>query len=313
MTGRSRSPFHQQSRVEAIRVPCRDRLVLVDTPPLTSGSEPPELDIIGEWLQRMYVLSSSFLCFYLIVLDRNKVDGIRLTGVIYMFSAFSASLVNPSTLLQAFQQVASNVILVVNTTHMDLLGRVLTRDKLENIEEQFRTMKSPYLDLPLYREFNGLTSAVEITNYSIRGRDNVRLVLDDTQSGFRLVLDKTFRVPCAIDNWSIIKRRTARNAFYEKRSDADTVLLTTTTRLREDIMDWVVGEISADAHILWLYGIGMPTLAGVLADSCRTKNLLLATFSFSRCDSTCNLMNALVATIVDQIGNASPLAKELVT
>jgi len=230
-----------------------------------------------------------------------------------MFSGRSAkSRVKPSTLLQAFQQVASNVILVVNTTDPGLWTQVLS-DKLEEIERQFRTMKLLYLDLPLYRKFNGLTSAVEITNYSIRGRDNVRLVLDNTRSGFRLVLDKTFRVPRAEDNWSIIKRRTARNAFYEKRSDADTVFLTGTTRLREDIMDWVVGKISADAHILfeWLAGIDVSTLAGVLADSCRTENLLLATFSFSRCDS--NLMNALVATIVEQIGNASPLAKELVT
>jgi len=78
-------------------------------------------------------------------------------------------------------------------------------------------------------------------------------------------------------------------------------------------MDWVVGKISADAHILFQWLVDMPTLAGLLGDSCRTENLLLTTFSFSRCDPTCNLMNALVATIVDQIGNASPLAKVLVT
>ena len=75
-------------------------------------------------------------------------------------------------------------------------------------------------------------------------------------------------------------------------------------------MDWVVGKISADAHILFQWLVDMPTLAGLLGDSCCTENLLLTTFSFSRCDPTCNLMNALVATIVDQIGNASPLAKE---
>ena len=58
ITGRSRPSSHQQSRVETIRVPGQDRLVLVDTPVLT-GFVPPELDTIGEWLKTVYALFSS--------------------------------------------------------------------------------------------------------------------------------------------------------------------------------------------------------------------------------------------------------------
>jgi len=309
MTGRSRPPSHQQSSVETIRVPGQDRLVLVDTPTLTGSvdDEPPELDIIAEWLKMVYALFFSCLYLYLIVLDRDTVGGIRLTGVIYMFSGHSSkSLVNPSILLQAFQRVTGNVTLVVNTRDVELETPVWI-EKEREIKQQFLTLEP--LDLPLYQCFDDLPSARKITNRFMQDDQvDVRLVLDKTWSGFSFAYVK--------DGWWIIKRRTARNAIYEGGDSLDPTLSTTTQRAKDGIMDWIAGKTSADAHILWLYGeaeTGKSTLARALMDSCHSKNLLLATFFFSRLNASRKTIDTLVATIVDQIGNASPLARELIT
>ena len=245
--------------------------------------------------------------FYLIALDRG-IRGIRLTGVIYMFSGHSSkSLVNPSILLQAFQSIASNVILVLNTRDVGRKSSVSVEKEWE-IKQQFLTLEP--LDLPLYQCFDNLASALKITNYFMQyERVHARLVFDKTWSGFRLTYFE--------DGWSIIKRRTARDAIHKGGGSLNPLMpRKRTRRAMDEITDWLVGKTPADPHVLWLSalaGTGKTTLARALSRSMRSQKLLLATFFFSLENSTCNTIDPLVPTIVDQIGNASPLAKALIT
>lgn len=251
----------------------------------------------------MYCSLLVYLRPYLIALDRDTIGSLRLRGVIYMFSGHSSkSLVNPPILLQAFHRVTSNVILAVNTRDETLVWA----EKEREIKQQFLTLRP--LDLPLYHCFDNLASALKIVDQFLQDdRVDARLVWDKTR--------RSFSFACTLNNWYIIEHRTVRNAIYKRGSGIDSMVLTATQRATEEIMDWLVGKTAADVNILWLYGIpgvGKSTLAKTVAYSCHSQNLLLATFFFLRMDATCNTIHPLVVTILDQIGNAIPPAKELI-
>jgi len=256
----------------------------------------------------MYCFLPVYLHSFLIVLDsRDTVGSIQLKGVIYMFSGRSSkSVVMPSILSQAFEPATNNVILVLNTRDVQPKTPFWIEKVKATQHDQLWSLGQ--LDSQCFDNLTSAQTTLDITKRFMQD-DSMRLVLDETWGGFRLASVK--------DKWWIIKRRSVPNTIYDGGCDINLMLLTTTTnRARKEIMDWLLGKTSADAHILWLHGPageGKSTLARALTNLCRSQNLLLATFFFSRMDPTCNTIQPLVPTIVDQIGNASPLAKELIT
>ena len=79
-------------------------------------------------------------------------------------------------------------------------------------------------------------------------------------------------------------------------------------------MDWITEKTGPDAHILWFYGAagaGKSAIAQTMAEICDEQKLLLASFFFSRTDSTRNTVKPLAATITYQVGIAIPATQKL--
>src|SRR6266498_4314599 len=137
----------------------------------------------------------------------------------------------------------SNVILVLNTRNGGPKSLVWI-EKERVIKDRFPGLE--LLHLPLYC-FDDLGSALEITDRFMQDdRDSVRLVLDNTWRGFKLA--------CVKDPWWIIKCSAAQNAVYEASGSPDSMRSKVLQRIKDNIMDWIVGKTSANAHMLWLYG-----------------------------------------------------------
>ena len=121
-----------------------------------------------------------------------------------------------------------------------------------------------------------------------------------------------------IDNrWRIMGNFSALRAIHNSKDRYDPPKCHPNTRvaIRDKLMSWILGQIATDAQIFWLYGaagIGKSAIAQTIAETCDQRKLLLASFFFSRTDSTRNTVNPLVATITYQIGNAIPQIQELI-
>lgn len=76
------------------------------------------------------------------------------------------------------------------------------------------------------------------------------------------------------------------------------------------IMQWIFGsEAGRDALIMWLYGpagAGKSAIMQSIAEKCAALNILLASFFFSRSESTRNHPGLLIATIAAQIVTIIP-------
>ncbi len=214
----------------------------------------------------------------------------------------SSSSVKPSVLLKAFQEAASNVILVLNTKDVKLKSPMWIQRE-SKILKRFWALES--LGVPVYRySFDSPASAWNIAHLFVQGdMVNVRIGLDETKPGFRFTKDKLW----------IIERCAARKAIYEVGGSSNLTLSKSMQRTKDKIMDWIRGETAAGAHIMWLYRAaraGKSTIAQTLAESCHSQNLLLATFFFSQTDTTRNTIHPLIATIAHQIAEAIPQARE---
>ena len=80
-------------------------------------------------------------------------------------------------------------------------------------------------------------------------------------------------------------------------------------------MNWILGlgEDDQSAIILWFYGpagAGKLAIAHNIAERCDFENLLLASFFFSRSDSTRNNSKSLITTIAYQIAINIPGTQE---
>ncbi|KAF9565058.1 hypothetical protein CPC08DRAFT_704865 [Agrocybe pediades] len=115
--------------------------------------------------------------------------------------------------------------------------------------------------------------------------------------------------------FDILKGAVAPNALHDSRASFDRPKCHPRTRekILEMIMRWILGvedeNIQASKQFMWLNGAagcGKSTIAQSTIESCTKRGLLLASFFFSRSDSTRNHAGSLVATLAYQLYCAFP-------
>jgi len=119
------------------------------------------------------------------------------------------------------------------------------------------------------------------------------------------------------NRWRMMRNFAALRAIHNSKDRYDPPKCHPNTRvaIRDKLMRWILGETITDARIFWLYGaagIGKSAIAQTIAETCAKRKLLLASFFFSRTDSTRNTVNSLIATITYQIGNVIPQIQHLI-
>jgi NACHT domain len=89
-----------------------------------------------------------------------------------------------------------------------------------------------------------------------------------------------------------------------------------TRAMLDAIMDWVgESESTRDDFLLWLFGpagAGKTTIAKRIAEIAADKNLLIATFFFSKSSPFCNTKDRLVATLAYQLALSIPETRTLI-
>jgi len=114
-----------------------------------------------------------------------------------------------------------------------------------------------------------------------------------------------------------LTKATAPSAFYDYGHQFDVPRCYENTRVAvlEKIDDWVDLIIEIAAFIMWLYGAagaGKSAIARTMAEKLHSRQRLLATFFFSRQDSSRNHINSVIATLAYKIALTVPEARSLI-
>ena len=109
----------------------------------------------------------------------------------------------------------------------------------------------------------------------------------------------------------------APSAFYDYGHQFDVPRCHENTRVAvlEKIDDWVDLVIEIAAFIMWLYGAagaGKSAIARTMGENLHRRQQLLATFFFSRQDSSRNHINSVIATLAYKIALTVPEARPLI-
>ena len=109
----------------------------------------------------------------------------------------------------------------------------------------------------------------------------------------------------------------APSAFYDSGHQFDVPRCHENTRVAvlEKIDDWVDFVVEITAFIMWLYGAagaGKSAIARTMAEKLHSRQKLLATFFFSRQDSSRNHIKSVVATLAYKIALTVPEARPLI-
>jgi len=114
-----------------------------------------------------------------------------------------------------------------------------------------------------------------------------------------------------------LAKATTPSAFYDCGHQFDVPRCHENTRVAvlEKIDDWVDLVIEIAAFIMWLYGAagaGKSAIARTMAEKLHSRQRLLATFFFSRQDSSRNHINSVIATLAYKIALTVPEARPLI-
>jgi len=114
-----------------------------------------------------------------------------------------------------------------------------------------------------------------------------------------------------------LAKAAAPSAFYDYGHQFDVPRCHENTRVAvlEKIDDWVDLVIEITAFIMWLYGAagaGKSAIARTMAEKLHSRQQLLATFFFSRQDSSRNHINSVIATLAYKIALTVPEARPLI-
>jgi len=115
-----------------------------------------------------------------------------------------------------------------------------------------------------------------------------------------------------------LTKATAPSAFYDYGHQFDIPRCHENTRVAvlEKIDDWVDLVIEIMAFIMWLYGAagaGKSAIAHTVAEKLHSRQQLLATFFFSRADSSRNHIKSVVATLAYNIALSVPESHHIIT
>ncbi|KDR68171.1 hypothetical protein GALMADRAFT_79011, partial [Galerina marginata CBS 339.88] len=81
------------------------------------------------------------------------------------------------------------------------------------------------------------------------------------------------------------------------------------------LTDWIIGSFGWEGYIMWVYGpagSGKSAIAQTIAEMCHAKNILLASFFFSRSDPKRNNEKPLAASIAYQVAVNLPQSRSLI-
>jgi len=118
--------------------------------------------------------------------------------------------------------------------------------------------------------------------------------------------------------FEILTKAAAPSAFYDYGHQFDVPRCHENTRVAvlEKIEDWVNLVIEITAFIMWLYGAagaGKSTIARTMAENLHSRQQLLATFFFSRADSTRNNIKSVIATLAYNITRSIPESYHIIS
>jgi len=135
-------------------------------------------------------------------------------------------------------------------------------------------------------------------------------------STFSTVLKLTFD-RYILAGFETLTKATAPSAFYDYGHQFDVPRCHENTRVAvlEKIDDWVDLVIEIAAFIMWLYGAagaGKSAIARTMAEKLHSRQQLLATFFFSRADSSRNTIKSVVATLAYNIVLSVPESRPLI-
>ncbi|PPQ79263.1 hypothetical protein CVT25_002733 [Psilocybe cyanescens] len=120
-----------------------------------------------------------------------------------------------------------------------------------------------------------------------------------------------------LGGWDLLVKAASPAAFHNSNDRRDPPKCHPNTRVAvlKKIMDWIhgLGPAMQNALIMWLYGpagAGKSAIAQSIAELCYEEGILIASYFFSRFDSTRNHPRSLIATIAYQISLSIPNFRE---
>jgi len=130
---------------------------------------------------------------------------------------------------------------------------------------------------------------------------------------FKLTSDQSMQ-----KGFKILAKAATPSAFYDDSHQFDVPRCHENTRVAvlEKIDDWVNLIIESAAFIMWLYGAagaGKSAIARTMAENLHSRRQLLATFFFSRADSSRNNIKSTIATLVYNITRSVPESYHMIT
>jgi len=119
------------------------------------------------------------------------------------------------------------------------------------------------------------------------------------------------------EEFKILSKAAAPNAFHDSGHQFDVPRCHENTRVAvlEKLGDWVNLLINIETFIMWLYGaagVGKSAIARTMAEILHDRQQLLATFFFSRQDSSRNHIKSVIATLSYKIALTVPEARPLI-
>jgi len=119
--------------------------------------------------------------------------------------------------------------------------------------------------------------------------------------------------------FEILVKAASPSAFYDYHAhelDVPRCHKNTRVAVLEKIGDWVDLVIEITAFIMWLYGAagaGKSAIARTMAENLHSRQQLLATFFFSRADSSRNHIKSVIATLAYNITLSVPESYNIIT
>ena len=111
--------------------------------------------------------------------------------------------------------------------------------------------------------------------------------------------------------YEVLSTKVADKAFHDSGNDSDVSRCHPNTRMGalETIQGWILGNDNPTASIMWFYGpaeSGKSVIARSIAEWCENRQILLASFFFSRMDSSRNNLKHFVPTLAYAMANSVP-------
>src|SRR6266545_5911087 len=110
--------------------------------------------------------------------------------------------------------------------------------------------------------------------------------------------------------YEVLSTKVADKAFHDSGHDSNVSRSSSNTQTDalEMIQGWILGNDNSMASVMWLYGAeaGKSVIGRSIADWCENRQILLASFFFSRMDSSRNNLKHFVPTLAYAIANSIP-------